>query len=95
MRELVVWPDLSGYGRYDQLGEARGPGGDSYDYDEVVDDQPGFFDYDDPRDYEKWCDWNDVDVDEGYYDPFRPDMEGGFVSLRDGHIYCSCCFGYM
>ena len=37
-------------------------GGDTYDYDEGVDSQPGSFDYDDPRDYEEWCDWNDVDV---------------------------------
>ena len=44
-------------------------GGDSYDYDEGVDGQPGSFDYDDPRDYE-WCDWNDVNIEEGYYDPF-------------------------
>ena len=27
------------------------------------------FDYDDPRDYEEWCAWNDVDEDEGYYVP--------------------------
>ena len=26
-----------------------------------ADDQPGSFDYDDPRDYEEWCAWNDVD----------------------------------
>ena len=33
-------------------------GGDTYDYDEGL-SQPGSFDYDDPRDYEEWCDWND------------------------------------
>ena len=55
-------------------------GGDSYDYDEGVDSQPGSFDYDDPRDYEEWCDWNDVDVEDGNYDPFQPDVEGRFVS---------------
>ena len=33
-------------------------------------------------DYEEWCDWNDVDVEEGYYDPFQPDVEGRFVSPR-------------
>ena len=38
-------------------------GGDSYDYVEVVDSQPGSFDYDDPRDYEEWCDCNDVDIE--------------------------------
>ena len=54
-------------------------GGDSYDFDDAVDYQPGYFDYDDPRDYEEWCDWNDPDVAEGYYDPFHPDVEGGFA----------------
>ena len=74
-------------------------GGDGYDYDEGVGSQPGSFDYDDPWIYEEWCDCNDVDVEEGYYDPFQPDVEGRFVSpgwtqsLRDGHRYCSCCFG--
>ena len=48
-------------------------GGDCYDYDEGVYSQSGSFDYDDPRDYEEWCDWNDVDVEEGYYDPFQTD----------------------
>ena len=62
-----------------------------------VDSQPGSFDYDDPSDYEEWCDWNDVDVEEGYYDPF-PAGCGMRVYLsrecfRDGHRYCSCCFG--
>ena len=47
-------------------------GGDSYDYDEGVDSGP--------RDSEEWCDWNDVDVEEGYDDPFRPDVGEGFVS---------------
>ena len=42
---------------------------------------PGyFFYYDDPRDYEEWCDWNDVDVEGVYYDPFRQDVEERFVS---------------
>ena len=68
-------------------------GGDSYDYDEEVDSQPGSFDYDDPRDYDKWYDWNDVDVEEGYYDPFQPNVEGRFVSLGMDTGYCSCCFG--
>ena len=34
-------------------------------------------------DYEEWCDWNDVDIEEGYYDPFQPNVGGGFVSPRD------------
>ena len=36
-------------------------GGDSYDYVEGVD--LGSFENDDPRDYEEWCDWNDVDIE--------------------------------
>ena len=43
--------------------------------------EPGYFDYDDPSDYEEWCDWNDVDEDEGYYDPFPPEC-GGRVFFR-------------
>ena len=43
--------------------------------------QPGSFDYDDPRDYEEWCDWNDIE--EGYYHPDRLNEEGGFVYFRD------------
>ena len=53
--------------------------GTIYDYDDVIGNQPGYFDYDGPQDYEEWCDGNDPDVVEGYYDPFRPDVEGGFV----------------
>ena len=57
-------------------------GGASYDYDDAVDNQTGYFDYDDPRNYEEWCDWNDPDVVEGYYNPFRPDVEGlSFLGL--------------
>ena len=56
--------------------------GTIYDYDDVIDNQPGYFDYDDPRDYEEWCDWNDPDIVEGYYDPLQPDVEGGFVLPR-------------
>ena len=54
-------------------------GGDIYDYDDGVDSQPGSFDFDEPQDYEEWCDWNDPDVAEVYYDPPRLDVEGGFV----------------
>ena len=35
-------------------------GNDSYDYEDEVGSQPGSFAYDDPRDYEEWCDWNDT-----------------------------------
>ena len=50
---------------------------DSYDSYEGADGQPGDFDYDDPRDYEEWCAWNDVDEDEGYYAPFPPNVKDG------------------
>ena len=43
----------------------------------------GSFDYDDPRDYEEWCNWNDVDVEEGYYDPFQLDVSPGTAFGRD------------
>ena len=33
-----------------------------YDYDDVIENQPGYFDYDDPWDYEEWCDRDDLDV---------------------------------
>ena len=46
----------------------------SYDSYGGFDGQPGYFDYDDPRDYEEWCAWNDVEEDEGYYAPFLPDV---------------------
>ena len=39
---------------------------------------PEYFDYNDPKDYEEWCAWNDVDEDEGYYVPFPQDVAGGF-----------------
>ena len=35
------------------------------------------------EDYEEWCDWDDPDVVEGYYDPLRPDVEAGFVFPPD------------
>ena len=36
--------------------------------------------YDDLGDYEEWCAWSYVDVEEGYYAPFPPDVEGRVVS---------------
>ena len=39
-------------------------------YNGEVDSQPGSSDYDDPRDYQEWC-----DSEEGYYDPFQPGVE--------------------
>ena len=35
-------------------------GNDSYDCGDEVGGQPSSFDYDDPRDSEEWCDWNDA-----------------------------------
>ena len=58
-------------------------GNDSYDYEDEAGGQPGSFDYDDPRDYKEWCDWNDADIEEGYYDPDRLNEEGGFVYFKD------------
>ena len=55
-------------------------GGGNYGYYEEVDSQTCSSDYDDPRDYQEWCDWNDVDDDDGYYDPFQPGVEGEFFS---------------
>ena len=50
---------------------------DNYDFYEEVYGRTECFDYDDPRDYEEWCAWNDVGED-GYYAPFQPDVAGGF-----------------
>ena len=55
---------------------------DSYDSYEEVDGRPECSDYDDPRDYEEWCAWNDVDEDEGYYVPFQSDVAGVFFPPR-------------
>ena len=56
-----VTDDMTYYEKIEALGGA------SYNYDDPVDNLPGYCDYDDPRDYEEWCDWNDPDVAEGYY----------------------------
>ena len=45
--------------------------------------QPSYLDYDDPRDYEEWCDWNETDAAEGYYHPDRLLEDGGFVYFKD------------
>ena len=42
------------------------------------DNRPGYFDYDDPRDYEEWwCGWDDPMDDGMCYDPYRSDVTGG------------------
>ena len=51
-------------------------GGTIYDYDDVSDNRLGYFDYDDPCDYEEW-DGSDVPVDDGTcYGPYRSDAAG-------------------
>ena len=66
-------------------------GEDIYDCYEEADAQLGSFDYYDPRDYEEWCAWNDVDEEEGYYAPFprmwragsfRPEPLSGGTRIR-------------
>ena len=40
--------------------------GTIYDYDDVIDNTPDYFDYDDQRDYEEWDGWNDPADDNSY-----------------------------
>ena len=63
---------MSYWERFEVLGD------DSYGYDDDLNGHASYFDYDDPRDYEEWCDWNNVDAAEGYYHPDRLHGEGGF-----------------
>ena len=69
-----VMDDMSYWERLEALGD------DSYGYDDSVGGQPDYFDCDDPRDYEEWCDWNDAEAAEGYYHPDHLHEKGGFVS---------------
>ena len=48
-----------------------------YDYDDVNDNRPGYFDYDDPCNYEEWCGWDDPVKDGMCYNPYRSDVTGG------------------
>ena len=43
--------------------------GTIYDYDDVIDHTPGYFDCDDPQDFEEWCGWDDPGKEGMYYDP--------------------------
>ena len=43
-------------------------GSDGYDYYEGFDSRSGSSDYDNPRDYQAWDDWSDIEDTEGYYD---------------------------
>ena len=74
--ECPVTEDMTYSEHLDILGD------DSYDYADGVCDHPGDFDYDDPRDYEEWCDWNDTETVEGYNHPDHLD-EDGFVYFKD------------
>ena len=51
--------------------------GTIYDYDDMIDNQQGYFDYDDPCDYGEWCDWDDPVENGTCYDPYRSDVAGG------------------
>ena len=48
-----------------------------YDYDDVNDNRPGYFDCNDPCDYEEWCSWDDPVEDGTCHDPYRSDVTGG------------------
>ena len=56
--------------------------GTIYDYDDVVDNTPGYFDYNDPRNYEEWCGWDDPGDDDVYYDPYCLDVTDETVASR-------------
>ena len=58
LKHCVITDDMT----YQEKVEALS--GTIYDYDDVNDNRPGYFDYDDPRDYEEWCGWDDL-VDDG------------------------------
>ena len=51
--------------------------GTIYDYDDVCDNRRGYFDYDDPYDYEEWYGWDGPVEGKICYDPYRSDIAGG------------------
>ena len=61
--------------------------GTIYDYDDVCDNRPSYFDYDDPYDYEELYGWDDPVEDGTCYDPYRSDVAGGVT------IYSRAWFG--
>ena len=62
--------------------------GTIYDYDDVIDNHPGYFDYDDPCDYEEWDTWHDPGQDGACGDPYRSDdTDGGTVFPRGGQVF--------
>ena len=60
----LVADDVTSWERFEALSE------DKYDCYGRSDS----FYYDDPRDFEEWCAWNDVDEEEGYYAPCSSDV---------------------
>ena len=58
-------------------------GNNSYNYTDDKYNHPNNIDYDDPRDYEEWCDWNDTETVEGYYYADHLHEDGGFVYFKD------------
>ena len=61
--------------------------GTIYD-DGVLDNQPGYFDYDDPCDYEEWCAWDDPGEGGTCGDPYRSDVtDGGTVFPGGGQVF--------
>ena len=45
-----------------------------YDYNDVIDNHPDYFDYDDPCDYEEWCAWDNLREGGTCGDPYRSDF---------------------
>ena len=60
----------------------------------MIDNQLGYFDYDDPCDYEEWCAWDDPEEGGTCGDPYRSDVTdgggqvfgSGVVAVRNSHI---------
>ena len=71
LNRFVITDDMTYQERIEALS------GTIYDYDDVNDNQPGYFDYDDPCNYEKLCGWDDPVENGTCYDPYRLDVTGG------------------
>ena len=57
-------------------------GGDRYGYYVDFDSRSKSTDYDDPRDYLEWCDWSDIEDDEGYCDPFLQEAGDEYAMIN-------------
>ena len=51
--------------------------GTIYDYDDVIDNKPGYFDYDDPHDFEEWYGCDSPVEGELWHNPYQSDIAGG------------------